>query len=98
MSRQERLHPPADEETLARAALTHATDGADALMHATLLGAKSACTVFKLLAEFKPERAFHSSGQAYQALDYVFLGHQTLGGSSGCPGHARLSPKPRTMA
>ena len=40
-----------DDETLARAALTYCLDGADAIMHATLLGAGSAISVLQHICD-----------------------------------------------
>ena len=81
MKPQEQQLPPVDEETLARAALTHCTDGADALMHATLLGARGASEVFNLLAELEPDQPALLIGQADQELEHLFiLGIRKWGG------------------
>ena len=70
-----------DPETLARAALTYCSDGADAIMHATVMGADSALTIVELLSELRPSEVSIADGLTMQELDRLFtLGVKRWGG------------------
>ena len=69
-----------DDETLARAALTYCSDGADAAMYATIMGAGSAAPVFDLLEQLLRSDAV-GRARVMQELDrFAARGVTTWGG------------------
>lgn len=82
------------EDTLARAVLTFCLDGADALMYATIKGARGAAETLRLVIESRPEAAGHDA--AMRELEGVFLTGLSRWGRK--PGNRALQVFRRSVA